>query len=468
MSDRKPRLRQDLRWESLNLSAEEGFLLSRIDGQTSIEGLTHLTGQSSGQVEATLQKLKLAGALEHVPSAPAVAPRHTDIDTAVPKTVLHELELTLDEERSEPGPAAGAIDGAIDSDDEALIRAALADMSLEGGALGDDTDEGDPVLDDDSDDGPTIRMKAPPRPADGPDAVRDDDDFDGDANAAADDFQDDGTDAGDDKAAREGERQSDGSDDDAENAEGAAEDADEEDPAAVEGNYRKLYETQLHGLPLEEREKLARTAKGAEAMALCFDPVPQVILGLMENSEVGFPHARLIARHHRTPQGVEHLFRRNEFVRDGQVQRYLLANPMLSDSQLKKLLMSKRLAIIYKWALSRDLPEKNRNRVRHVLRAKWSRAEGDERAALIFQTEGRVLVMLTGLPFDSKTTTLLCQRTYNSVMLVQCLCRFASTPPLVLGHLAKQMIVKRQPHLRTMLSQHPNCPSDMKRKLRGG
>lgn len=489
MSDRKPRLRQNLQWDQLTLSAEEGFLLSRIDGHTSVEGLTHLTGQTVQKVEAILERLQLAGALEPVSASasaiPMAVPSRTQIPTPMQTTIAPrpgELDATLDEGRE---PIHQVSD--IDDDDEALIRAALADMSMDGDAF-DDTDEGDPIggddVGDDGDDGededhdPTIQVRAQPPPVRDDPANLDDDDF------SDDDFSDDENDPGavdddeplpgDDDEEEEVAKRKDGHQASDDEEEGKDEDAEkgeneedvEADVEVEEGNYRKLYEMKLHGLPLEEREKLARVATGLESLALCFDPVPQVIQGLMENSDVGFPHARLIARHHRTPQGLDHLFRRNEFVRDGQTQRYLLANGMLSDPQLKKLVLPKRLPVIYKFALSRDLPEKNRNRMRHILRAKWQRVEGEERAALIFQTEGRVLVMLTGLPFDSKTTSLLCQRTYTSVMLVQSLCRFASTPPLVLAHLGKQMLLKRQPHLRTMLSQHPNCPSDLKRKLR--
>jgi len=139
---------------------------------------------------------------------------------------------------------------------------------------------------------------------------------------------------------------------------------------------------------------------------------------------------------------------------------------MLNDAHLKRVLSPKRLDVIYKVALSRDLPEKNRSKVRLILRSKWSTADGEARAHLVFSTEGRALTLLIGLPFDSQTTTLLCTRAYNSLILIQNLARFASTPPPILQHLMRQPLVKRTPHLRTLIAQHPNCPSDVKRKLR--
>jgi hypothetical protein len=438
MSDRNPKLRANLRWDTLNISAEEGFLLSRIDGLTSAEGLTHLTGLPLGQVQQALDRLERSGAIEFV--APPPRPTTTSRPLVTPevshaaRNVVHDLA-----------------DASAD-DNDALIRAALDEMSDDDlfgdddDLDGDDTDEGAPVP-----------------------SILDADHVDADDEYALDDARhdaafEDSSDDTDTPRLSDETNASDSANEDDDDEAGASVDAGAED--VEEGNYRKLFETTLHPLPLEEREALARVAVGAQALALCFDPVPNVIQRLMENSEVGFPHARLIARHHRTPQGLDTLFKRSELVRDQQVQRWLMANPQLNDAQLKRVLAPKILAAVYKWALSRDLPEQNRSKVRVMLRSKWSVADGEERANLVFQTEGRCLQMLTGLQLDSKATTLICQRSINSVMLIQSLCRFTSTPPPILGHLMRQPLVKRQPNLKTMILQHPNCPSDLKRAAR--
>jgi hypothetical protein len=443
MSDRNPKLRANLRWDTLNISAEEGFLLSRIDGLTSAEELTHLTGLPLGQVQQALDRLERSGAIEFVapPARPATMSR----------------PLVTPDARPAAHNAQHAIDNDAD-DNDALIRAALDEMSNDDlfgddDALdGDDTDEGAPVP-----------------------SILDADHVDADDEYAADDARHD-ADLEPDSGTTDTPRLSDDAKDADDTNDGDSDDPDgagtnvgegaEEVEEVEEGNYRKLFETTLHPLPVEEREALARVAVGAQALALCFDPVPNVIQRLMENSEVGFPHARLIARHHRTPQGLDTLFKRSELVRDQQVQRWLMANPQLNDAQLKRVLAPKILAAVYKWALSRDLPEQNRSKVRVMLRGKWSVADGEERANLVFQTEGRCLQMLTGLQLDSKATTLICQRSINSVMLIQSLCRFTSTPPPILGHLMRQPLVKRQPNLKTMILQHPNCPSDLKRAAR--
>ena len=72
--------------------------------------------------------------------------------------------------------------------------------------------------------------------------------------------------------------------------------------------------------------------------------------------------------------------------------------------------------------------------------------------------------MLLGQPIDQKTAALLCARNVYPVSLIQSLARFPATPPSVLAHLLKQPLVKRQAHLRSMLLQHPNVPSEAKRR----
>jgi hypothetical protein len=438
-TDWKPRVRPGVRWESLHLTPEEGFLLSRVDGTTSVTTLRHLTGMTEEKVVEVLSRLEQHGAIEPGPARTALhsAPEMT-IEEVAPRGRRHDIADV----------GADDLDD-LEGDDADLIRRAMAELQLDPSLLGDDTDEG-AAVDDDEPAATTPRLMRPEAaPADADD---DESPTQAEAGTVA-DSHDEGDDDGEGEEGEEG---------------GEKEGEDDEAGAAVEeGNFRKLFETQLHGLPQEEREQLARTADGPTLMALCFDPVPYVISGLMENPQVGYPHARLIARYHRTPQGLEAIFgKRPELARDAQVQRWMLANPMLADTHLKRLLSPKPLAQVYKWSLSRDLPEHNRGKVRTMFRNKWGTADGEERANLVWSCEGRCLQFLTGLQLDSKATTLLCARSIHSVMLVQSLCRFTATPPPLLAHLARQAVVKRQPNLRTMIMQHPNCPADLKRSLR--
>src|SRR5690606_34757629 len=100
---------------------------------------------------------------------------------------------------------------------------------------------------------------------------------------------------------------------------------------------------------------------------------------------------------------------------------------------------------------------------RQELRRSFQQASAEERVGLMFTTEGRCLTMLIGLSFDSKTTALLCGRTYNSTLLIQNVLRFSATPPPLIAHLAKQNSVRRTPSLKKLILQHPNCPSQVKK-----
>lgn len=245
-----------------------------------------------------------------------------------------------------------------------------------------------------------------------------------------------------------------------------ADEARDETPAraAEELNYRKVFETELHPLPAPDRAHLAATESGTRLLALCFDPDPQVVRALLANASAGFEHARLVARHHRTAAGLDAVAARADFVRDTRVRRALLQNPMLPDSILRRLLFSRRLLEIFKSAVDRDVPDRTRSGARTVLRTRWASAESDERVELIWSTEGRALALLPGATFDARTTATLCAKSFFSVMLIQSLARFSATPPMLLGHMLKQPLVKRQPHLRNMLLQHPNAPTDAKRR----
>jgi hypothetical protein len=473
----------------LALSAEDGFLLSRIDGTTSVMGLSHVTGLPLSQVQEGLRRLRASGALDVDPvgatSAPgrpsprttAKPPMPTTSRSPVPARATVDDDEDLFSDTGDDARADGGADGGDDTGEDAdhdLDAGAAADLP----GLHDDLPplEGDSTLEGEAiDDGGDDEARPPERAATAsprqPHARSADHDETGapDADPSNDDDEPSAVDEEavdqsiEDEPDHDLERSLEG-DADASDDPDAGEDA--EAAAVEENNHRKLFETTLHPLPAEEREQLAKTTSGPPLLALCFDPLPQVIGGIFENPQCGFPHARLVACHHRTPQGLDDVLRRAEFARDAQVQRHLLGNPMLNDAQLKRLLSPKRLDVVYKIALSRDLPEKNRAKVRLILRSKWSTADGEARAHLVFSTEGRALTLLVGLPFDSQTTTLLCARPYNSLVLIQNLARFSSTPPPVLQHLMKQPLVKRTPHVRTLIAQHQNCPADVKRKLR--
>jgi hypothetical protein len=379
MSVWKPKPVDNLRWDALQLSGEEGLVLSRLDGSTPATQLTYVTGMPPTRVAEILDRLVTLGAVGAMPGA---AP--------APPTAAAEPSHG-DDVHSEALAALIEADLADDAPSEMMIDD--ADASAE-----EEEDESAPAKQSDRDDG---------------------DDVDNNGN----------------------------------------DDIDEHE----ENNYRKLYHSEFAGLEAGAREAAARTSQGARLLALCFDPLPNVVHAAIDNPSAGFPVGRLIARHHRTPQGLDAVMTRAEYVRDAQVQRFVLQNPMAQDPHMKRILQPKRLPMIYQYAIHRDVPERNRSKIKLVLRSKWQSCAAEDRADVVLRTEGRVLNLLIGLTFDSHTTALLCQRTITSVMMVQNLCRFSATPPPLLMHLMRQNTVKRSPQLRQMVMRHPNTPSEAKR-----
>jgi hypothetical protein len=238
----------------------------------------------------------------------------------------------------------------------------------------------------------------------------------------------------------------------------------EEDEALrCEGDPRRLYESELRHRPLDERLRLAQTFDAATSLALCFDADPKVVLALLDNPRLSVAHARLIALAHRTAAGLERIVARADLGRDPLVARRLVRNPQLTEGLLQRIHAPRRLADVYKTSLDRDVPERTRAAARTLLRTRFQRAEPEERFHLVWSTDGRALAALSGCTMDSKTTALFCARTLSSAQLIQNLARWSAAPPILLAHLLKQPLVKRQPHLRNLILRHPNLPGDAKR-----
>ena len=233
----------------------------------------------------------------------------------------------------------------------------------------------------------------------------------------------------------------------------------------AERNYRQIYETRWHPLPVDARVHGGMNAHGPDLFALCFDADPRVVAAILQNMTVGLDHVRLIAFHHRNGVGLEILARRQDWLRDLLVERRLLRNPMIGEIVLGRVMGPKRLFPTYKVAIDRDIPELSRIKCRGLIRQKWQNATSEERSDLVLRTEARCLALMTGCTFDAKTTAMLCGRPINSVMFVHMISKFAASPPGLLSHLYKQPFVRKNPSLRKMLLQHPNMPADIKRQL---
>lgn len=234
-------------------------------------------------------------------------------------------------------------------------------------------------------------------------------------------------------------------------------------PPVDEVNFRRVYETRFRALEIGERKDVALHVAGPELFALCFDPAPEVIAALLDNLHFGLDHARVVALHHKTPAGLEILARRAQLLRDHHVQRRLLQNMQTPDHVLERILRLKRLLDVYRLSIDRDLPERNRMKVRSRLRPCFANAEPEERATLIIKTEGRCLMGLSGCTFDARTTQILCNQSFLSTLFIQNLARFSATPPVLIQKLLRSPTVQRQPQLRNLLLRHSNSGGDGKR-----
>ena len=231
-----------------------------------------------------------------------------------------------------------------------------------------------------------------------------------------------------------------------------------EDPAVAHAtvSHRQRYETEHREKPENERVVLARHM--TDPSPLCFDPLPRVIDALLDNPHFALQHARLVATHHRNPVGLEALVSKAQFAADLGVRRALVRNPQLPASLYRRLWTTRRMHEQHLVIINRDVPEQTRRTAKDVLRARFASGPSEEKVELIVKTEGRCLVSLSGVALDSKSTALLCGRSYASTLFVQNLARWSATPPQLITHLLRQDVVKRSPMLRTLFERHPNTP----------
>ncbi len=402
------------------LSRLESFVLSRVDGNLSVKDIVDLTGLAVPQVEQILSRLAARGAVE-VAEQPSVP----QLD-----------ELLKDEPMARAEDVVEEVPGHISPPPDSWIAADLPTQPLPGG-LG--------VVD--------SQLELPP----------DDDGGGGDAGPTVPEGGDSDSNLPDDpdEPVSDGEEQKHPS---LIPAEGDVTDPSQESPHEVQ-NYRKLYETKHRNAEVDVRIAAARLAAGADLFALCFDPDPRVIRAILENDRASLDHARLIAAHHRNPAGLAALCDRVSILKDERVQRLLLRNNQVTEALVRKILKPKRLLEIYKASIDRDVTDRTRSTAKGLFKGKFSTATPEEKFEIIWNTEGRVLPHLLGQTIDMKTTALFCARSFTSVVLIQAFSRFPATPPSILSHMLRQPLVKRQVHLRNMVLQHPNVPSEAKRKV---
>jgi len=416
------------------LTAEEGFVLTRIDGNLSVDDLVGLTGLDTDYVQEIVTKLARKGAVRLEMAAPS-SQRLPDIGSTPDlgndgETSLADFAAALGMDPTAfaaANPAAAAVEKVVQrervetlvTDDPAAIPLEMQLIEVDAAPqlievrdeLEEVPEEGLPAL---------IPLDENGNPIEAPDES--------------------------DTATKEADNEI-------------------QATAVQERNWRQLYEHKFHKMTVDLRIDQARKASGADLMALCFDADARVVAGLLENSHLGLDHVRLIAFHHRTGVGLEMLSRRQEWIRDIQVERRLLRNPQIGELVLGRIMASKRIHPTYKICIDREVPDLTRAKSRGHLKQKWSKATSEERSDLLIRTEGRCLIIMIGCTFDSKTTAILCGRPINSMIFIQTLAKFPATPPALLAHLYKQNFVRKNPPIRKLLLQHPNMPGDVKRNI---
>ncbi len=227
--------------------------------------------------------------------------------------------------------------------------------------------------------------------------------------------------------------------------------------------YRQIYESVYHPMTKDARVKAATEVGGSDLLALCLDADPQVVHAILTNPNAGIDHARMIAIHHLTQVGLEAVAKRHDHLKDALVQRRLLKNPQLPGTILHRIMNPKLMMEVYKVAIDREIPERSRVMTRDTLRKKFMLASSDEKATLLFKTEGRCLVLLVNCSLDAHATQILCAKQSYTVLFIQNLARWSATPPSLLAHLVKMPVVSRNAGLKKMLCKHPNMPSEAKR-----
>jgi hypothetical protein len=423
---------------TLSLTPEEGFVLSRIDGQLTTKDLVALTGIDEGRIEQIVTKLANEGAVQlegyessqrlpDVPSDAALPKDHSTASLAEFAAALGMDPTTFAADRSRPALEEPVEEARVESrsnypppavhedSNPSMEEIPTLDPDIHGvseeeeqAAQADRAEAENDPLPPPSDSNPTLGLTPE-----------------------------------------------------------AGEAAEEEDPNTAEAtkNYRKLYQEKFHVMTTDLRVTTAHTAQGADLFALCLDPEPRVIAAILENHTVGLDHVRMIAFHHRTGTGLEIMARRQDWLRDLQVERRLLRNPMSPEQVTARILNPKNLLVTYKLMVDREIPELTRTRIRGHFRKKWTTAPPEDRAELMLRTEGRPLIYMTGCTFDARTTQIICGKVIASMLLIQNFAKFPATPPGILAHLMKQAFVRKNPGMRKLLLQHPNMPGEVKRSF---
>ncbi|MFC1599093.1 hypothetical protein ACFL2U_03765 [Patescibacteria group bacterium] len=229
-------------------------------------------------------------------------------------------------------------------------------------------------------------------------------------------------------------------------------------PDDKSGKHLALYQEKYSSMTVDERENEASHQTGDLLLALCHDYEVRVVKRVLENHSSGLEHARLIAKLHKNSQGLEFIVRNSKLISDNRVQNNLLKNSILSEAQIRAILNSKTLSQSWTIASSHDFPSKNKQIARKIVKEKFIQAAQEDRAKFIYDTEGRILILIHDIPFGDQTVAILCKKTYHSLLLIQNLAKCGRTPAKLLRHLEIQNVVKHNKAVKNLIRRHANYP----------
>lgn len=429
---------------TLKLSPEEGFVLSRVDGSVSVKELVALTGLEEGRVVDIIGKLNAEGCIE-VDDVPPAPPSSSGLGLGSPRAPTSSQRMPAAAPTSSQRMAAAPVSSQapeqaplVVAEPEAITNELLAFLS----------DAPPPPSSEEL-------LPVPEAEVTGPQLEEVyDDEPSGDLPPAS---------SSDPALSAAGER-----DEKEEKADGEESETEEQlvqREARNEADYRKVFMTEYAQQSRDYRIKAALEVTGSDLLALCFDPDPQIIHAVLTNPHAGLNHARMIAFHHRTQIGLESVAKRMDYLKDSLVQRRLLRNPQLPTTILNRIMNPKMLLDVYKVSIDREIPERSRTMTREILRKKFMLASSDEKAALLFKTEGRCLILLVACTLDAHATTILCSKSNYTILFIQNLARWSATPPALLAHLLKLNVVRRNQGLAKMILKHPNTPAEAKKNF---
>jgi hypothetical protein len=426
-----PKLNLQFDYKTLDLNREEAFVLSQLDGATSILNLVHLTGLPKEQVREVLLKLYLSGALIELD-----IPDDIVRDARLAKEGLIESEA--DFEVDHQGFDALELDYSGFDDqlvtDEQRASDALAllreEEALERGGMPEK--KAAPVL------------QAP---------VVEEEELSGETIAFRSETSNDLSGRVDLNQVRERP------------AEAPVQvpapldvipEASEDVRRRKLVQFKKLYKAIATEMNQEQRIAAAGKSDGDELCALCFDQRPEVVAAVMNNPHSSVIQGRLIAAQHKNPVILARLAEHPRFGIDSTLRRYLLGNKRGADSLYQSLFELMSLGEVAELCWGGEITERAKRTGMKTLRKLYQRAKAEERLDLIVNSDGACLTGPGALNLDTKTAALLCKADLASPDLVHNLASCCSTPTNLVTHLSRLPQVRSSAPLRNLLQQHPN------------